>query len=90
MTNMDKIQFFEGSDIALLQENINNWLSLNKNINITGTNLNSIVKPDLLGNMQSIEKHVFYILYNTGRQRRKKELTEMEEPIPAVKTEINL
>jgi hypothetical protein len=72
---MNSVKFFSDSDSAVLEDSINNWLALHPNIQVIQSNINSIVKPDLLGNMTSIEKHVFYILYTTKKARKIKEHT---------------
>jgi hypothetical protein len=63
---MTKVQFFEDTDITSLQHRIDDWLAKHKAIRILNSNISSLVMPDLLGEMQGKEKHVFFILYSTS------------------------
>ncbi|HTM66394.1 MAG TPA: hypothetical protein VL093_08750 [Flavipsychrobacter sp.] len=63
---MTEIQFFTDTDIASLQDQINEWLCRHKAIRVINSNISSLVMPDLLGEMQGKEKHVFFILYSTS------------------------
>lgn len=54
---MKKVVFFTDTECTALQLKVNDWLSVNKNIDIIHTNLNTVI--DISGSI----KYTFYILY---------------------------
>jgi hypothetical protein len=82
---MNQVKFFANPDPKELEAEINRWFSENKSLHILDSNLESVVKPDLLGNMKSIENHVFYVLYYVRAPRKKKAAAEKEELVSVSK-----
>ena len=80
---MNKVQFFYDDDLVALEQKINEWLSLNKEIKIIETNLNSLGKPSQRAGILTTEKYVFYILYTAAAWETIAMEKKAEESMPA-------
>jgi len=79
---MNRVQFFTDNDLPTLQLAINEWLEQHTHVQVIRTDLNTIVKPDILGNMQNMEQYIFYILYHSIKPRTRKKGISLSEPLP--------
>lgn len=79
---MFRVQLFEEKKITTLQETVNEWLSVHKDIAVIHSDLNST----------AINTHSFYILYTTAEaqlEELKEIATEMKPELSVEATDIN-
>jgi hypothetical protein len=78
---MNRVKLFSGSDVSVLEAEINGWLEENKDIRIVHSNLASFPRVELDGAEQGSERHLFYILYTKAKAARRKKHTAEEVAI---------
>jgi hypothetical protein len=80
---MKQVKIFSAFDVFTLQYQVNEWLTANRNADVSHTSMSSFGTPDMQGG-EGKEKHTFYIVYSNLPSALTEATAILEQALPAV------